>query len=269
MSYYSAQTWWDTRYKLRRPVSLTPDSLEPGAETLCAVKLNRQPLEGKVKSDYSDLVVVYQGDQAATEPVAFYVVEESDTVASIVFEPKFPIALETDQSYYLYYGAKSNTRLENASDILDSTNLTLEDFGQWQEETSNTRWTFQKPTVFWTGNTASQADARALFEFDGHKVDFYFKEGPNFGQFQYQVNEGEKILVDCYSDTESSSKIVSVDSGSVGNNKIRIIVLDQRNAASDSSTIEIVKAQYHKILLGTSQPEEFFSESGKAYPVGS
>jgi hypothetical protein len=268
MSFYGATPWWDTRYKIRRGLTLTPDSLNPGSESACAVKLLRQPLIGKIKGDYSDLSIIHHVD-GATPTVAvipFYVIEEDAEYLSVIFDAVEPITGTVNSSYFLYYCAKVESRLNDAVDILDKDILSLIDSGQNESET---KWTFQKPTVYWIGNATTQSDAKAVFEFIGHKADFFFKVGPSYGKFEYQIGDSEKTLVDCFNSQASDAKLVTIDTNKLGTNKVRFIVLGQKNPASSSSLVELVRVEYHQILLGDPADEEFYSDISNTFTIGS
>jgi hypothetical protein len=268
-TYYSGIDWWDTTYKIRRPITLTPFDFLAGTESLCAVKLNRQAILNKVKPDYSDLAVTYFDADAATPTVVqipFYVFEESASTLSIIFESQTAVTdLSTD--YTLYYSAKAESRLNDAADILDPANLTLSDTAQQDQ----TRWAFTKPTVDWIKNSSRRAGAKANFEFIGHKVDFYFQTGPHKGIFEFTINEEEAATpaqVDCFSATSGEVKLVSVDTNDVQTNKIRFKAIGLKNPASSSEAVEIVRAEYHQILVGQAEDEQFYSTLSNTFTVG-
>lgn len=223
---------------------------------------------GRFDRDYLRLdEVVFKKTNNAIE-VPFYVIEESADIVSVIFDPIKPV-LESDDFYYLYYSGKTITRLKEAFDIFDSNNLELEDFGQLSANTSDTRWTFQKPTVVWSRNQANEDNSKALFEFIGHKVDIYFEVGPNRGKVSYQINDGPSEIVDCYSENSGEAKLISIDTNVVQTNKVRLTVLGQRNAASSSDIIKLTKCDYHQVLVGETNQEEFLSDLKKSYTVGS
>jgi hypothetical protein len=266
MSFFNSDSWWNTRYKIRSNIKLNVDDLLPGSESLCGVTLLKQPLADKIKSDYSDLQVVRHIDQNNNQIIPFYVIEEGTDHISVIFKAPEPILSSDNLQYYLYYCSKSDSRLSDSADILNKNQLDLTDFGQFD---SNTRWTFQKPTIYWINNHSDEPNATAVFEFVGHKADFFFKVGPNFGRFEYQINSGENILVDSYSSVESESKIVTIETNKLGVNKIRFTILGQKNPASSSSLVELVRAEYHQVLIGSILDEEFYSEISNSFPIGS
>ena len=277
MTFYGPREWWNDRYKIRRQISLTPDSLIPGSESLCAIKLDKAPLSRKIKPDYSDLFVILQPAGEEPEQIPFYALEEDGNVLSIIFDAKFPI-LEASDDYFVYYCGQSESRTLDEVDVLDPADLTLKDAGQNSEFLEPTleqpfinftKWTFQKPTVLWVENTASKLGSQALFEFTGHKADFYFQTGPGYGKFEYQIDDGEKIIIDCFNSQNSEDKLVTIDTNELGTFKVRFFVLGEKNPASSSPKVEIAHVDYHQILIGEHADEEFLSSLSNSFTIGS
>lgn len=307
MTYFTEKEWWDPKYKIRRSVAFTPLDLLPGSETLCAVKLKKANLNNKIKSDYSDLAVMYQPSGNHAYMVPYYIVNEGDYI-SVVFESfhavvynfpatpdlatpyyfspiyvtqatpvesttpsllflaeELPVG-ESEDEYYIYYAGKTKAKLDFMDGFLQQDYLTKYDFGQLD---SNTRWTFQKPSLYWSQNAASEYGAQATFEFIGHRADFHFYTGPNYGKFEYQIGTGEWTTVDCYSGTESIQRMIEVQTNKVDTTKVRIRVLGSRNQASASNRIKLYRTDYHQILVGVPENEEFYSDTGKALTTGS
>jgi hypothetical protein len=258
--------WWDSRYKIRSNILLSANSKLPGSESLCSVRLNRQSSYAKIKSDYSDLYVVRYSVANGFQIIPFYVVEEDEENFSVVFKQINPITQAENYEYCLYYCAKSESRLNDAVDILDQNDLTMLDYGQLDD---NTRWTFQKPSLFWIENKSSEPGAKAVFEFVGHKADFFFKVGPSGGKFEYKINSGPKTTVDSYSETESESKLLSIDTEKIGVNKIRFTILGQSNPASFSTMVNFIKVEFNQTLPGEILEEEFFAQSSNTFLASS
>lgn len=128
MSYFQKNAWWDTKYKIRRPIILEPNSFEVGRESLCAIKINPKNNINKIKEDYSDLTIIFQKEDESFVEVPYYILEESETVVSIVFRPIEKIIQTT--TYYLYYSAKTETKLNDSEQRLDQNILMLDDTGQ-------------------------------------------------------------------------------------------------------------------------------------------
>lgn len=265
MTFYDDVPWWNTRYKIRSNITVQPNELLPGSESLCGIKLERQALIGKLKTDYSDLYLIRQIDFETSEIIPFYVIEEDETYLSVIFKPTLPI-LDENKEYYIYYCGKAEARLDDALDILDKAQLDLVDFGQLD---TNTRWTFQKPTEYWVSNITNQPNAKAVFEFVGHRADFFFQIGPTYGKLEYQINNGPYVSVDCYSATASISDLVNIDTNQLAVNKIRFTVLGQKNPGSNSTVVELVKVQYHQVLIGDLSDEEFYSDISNTFQIGS
>lgn len=264
--YYEGLPWFDTNYKIRRPLTLTPFDFLPGTESLCAVKLDRQSLLFKIKPDYSDLLVVYSSSGVNVGTIPFYTLEEDPDTLSIIFESQFPVEDISSSNYTLYYSAKTESRQAGASDILDSDLLSLSDEGN----TDLTHWAFTKPTIDWVQKRSQNIGAKANFEFYGHKVDFYFEIGPQKGIVEFTINEETPAQsVDCFSTVESEAKLVSIDTNSVGLNKVRFVVTGQKNPASSSSSIGIVRAEYNQVLLGVAEEEQFYSAISNTFTIGS
>jgi len=312
VTYFSGKDWWDTRFKVRRSISITPFSFLAGSESHCAVKLKKTDINGKIKPDYSDLNLIFQPDDGLPYLIPYYVLDEG-TEISIVFQPvnsivytdlaeaypgyedsydvitgdiytpilvgegaspsqehfislnPQPAVPASVNEYFLYYTGKADTKLDNRTDNLDPDDLYLQDYGQ---EDENTRWTFQKPTINWTGNSSDTSNSTALFKFIGHKVDLYFETGPTYGKFKYSINDSDYTEVDCYSGTSMTSKVASIDTGVIGTNRLRIESLGTKSPASSSDKITLNRVNYHQILVGEPESEEFYSLIGKAVSTG-
>lgn len=265
-NYYSGLSWFDANYKIRTPVTLEPFAFLPGSESLCAVKFNKQALLNKTKPDFSDMIVVYSVSGSNVGRIPFYVLDEGSENICIVFESQFQVTELSDSNYSIYYSAKTESRQVDAADLLDPANLTLTDNAQQLQ----THWAFTKPAVEWVDNYSQVSGAKSLFEFIGHKADFYFQIGPNNGIVEFTINEEMPAsFVDCFAPTASTAKLISIDTNVVQQNKVRFTATGQRNAASSSSSIGIVMAEYHQVLLGEAQEEQFFSNIGNTFTIGS
>lgn len=309
MNYYSEKIWWNPEYKIRRSVSLTPFDLLPGSETLCCAKLKKTEINGKIKPDYSDLNVIYQGDNDTSYLLPHYVVDEGDWV-SVVFEavtsiaytnpatpsqatpytyipllvdgatpdlftgstPKHTYVLPevdvpaSEYEYFFYYAGKTGHQTNDDLDVLDRDYLTDLDYGQLGDLT---RWTFQRPTVSWSQNLSMEPDARATFEFVGHRADLYFRVGPSFGKFEYWIGNGERTVVDCYAAEEAVSRVAVIDTGKIESTKLRIRSLGDRHLSSTADNVKLEYLAYNQTLIGTVEGrEEFYSSIGKAITTG-
>ena len=295
MTYYSATDWWNTRYKIRTPLTFAPtESIDNTSVSLLSVKLQKDLYEGKIKSDYSDLAVINHKDGDDPYLVPHYVLDEGSYL-SIMFppiealvyiqaatpsglnipsytgevldvNPTWTLSEGTNSDYYLYYSAKGETKSTSALDDLDSDYLALNDYAQ---EDDNTKWTFARPTVEWNINQSDTAGARAVFEFIGHQADFYFHTGPQYGYFEYQIDGGSKTQVDCYDGIEGVTKLLSVDTQEVDTHKVRFFVVGQSNPAANANIIKISRVNYDQFLLGSTSNEEFYATVGTAVMVGS
>jgi hypothetical protein len=258
MTYYSSLPWWDSAFKVRRFINLTPFEYNPGSESLVAVRILKKSLAGKIKSDYSDLVVVANN----TALVPFYVLDEGDYVA-VVFEPTTPVVISSDSVYCLYYNNKTRARLTTDSDILDPESFSLES----TPTDADTRWLFTRPTEDWSSGLSNSVGASSIFEFIGHRAKLTFKTGSDKGKLAFSVNNGLETIADSFSLQDSTSTLITINSTEIMKHKIKLRVLGEGSPQSSDSKVEIEKATYHQVLISELISEEFYSEIGQTVSV--
>lgn len=251
MAYYDDTVWWNEKYKVRRFLTFEPDDLKPGAESRLAFSIPSASFMPKVKSNFSDVVVLHN-----STPVPFYVINDGVST-TMVIEPVTPI-LVTDTSYSVYYLNEQATR--QSSDPINSNpaSFALESF----PSEDNTRWLITNPTIDWVNGKSVRPGARAAFTFVGHKCDLNFSVGPDRGVFGYSINDESEVLVDCYSEAESIQPMVSFESNSVAESIVRIRATGEKAKASGSSQIEMTSAAYNDVLVGSASAEQYYSSTG-------
>jgi hypothetical protein len=258
MTYYSDLPWWDNSFKIRRFIKLIPFEYNPGSESLIAVRILKKSLAGKVKYDYSDLVVVVNN----VALVPYYVLDEGAYVA-IVFEPTIPVVSSSDSVYCLYYNNRTRARLTTDPDILDPESFSLES----KPTDIDTKWLFTRPTQDWSSGLSISVGASSIFEFIGHRAKLIFKTGSDKGKFAFSVNDGPETIVDSFSLQDSSSALIDVNSTEIMKHKVKLRALGESSPQSSGIKIKIEKATYHQVLISELIYEEFYSETGQTISV--
>ena len=256
--------WPFPDYKIRRDIFFTPFEFLPDSETHYAVKMMAEQKAGKIKSDLSDVKVIYSENDTALWKVPFYTVTDLSDSTSFVFRPTLRTLDETaNKVYSLYFNNKMEVVFPLSEERIYEDQLDLIDY----PSLPNSRTSFTKPTLHWNSGASNVPGAKGVFTFTGHSSILKFNTGTNCGIVKYSINNTESMELDLYSDLASEVDLAISDE-KVEVKKIRFEVSNHKNAKSSDYLVHLKQVRYHQVLLGELGIEKYATPVSQTFLVG-
>lgn len=242
--------WWNGSYSLRRNIRFTPSTdLEINAGYPLNVSFNYNTLvnSNKVRPDFADFQVVHWNGTANTViPHQITIVDEN---VFVQFNAVSAIT-STNTDYYIYM---ANSSLYNTPTVAA---YVPADYVIDTSATSGVGLSFTKPTEDWIEGLSTVAGAKATFTFFGINARLVVEKGPNRGILELILDNGQSILIDCYSSVTGQQVVYTTSGLSLARHNVRMRVTGDKNSASTDIHVKIVKFEYSKYVLGVDLGEE-------------
>lgn len=254
----SPTLWWDLIYFYRHRLSITgpPTGLPAGHPVKVSIPVIGFFNQGKVRSDFEDIEVLYFSPTLQTWIVVGRSVVQSDNFINIEFElyDAIPGGIVSDD-YYVYYGNKE-LKGQPTRPIYVSID--------WPIQIPNTDAiiTYTRPTESWRNGTSNIHNAQATMEFYGSSIRVIADKDIDKGIAEVQIDNGNWVTIDLFSPTlESNAEVYSTDGLGLGLHKIRFRSTGRKNPTAVDKIIDLVEIDYVKSYVVDIFNEEVHPQS--------
>lgn len=237
--------WWSKYYTFRKQITVVPQNEPIPAEHSVKFSFSKNAIlsQNKTLEDFSDIVVVFQGNNQIS-PVPTNVTQDEENV-HISFLP-VEVIEESNSDYFVYYGNLKQESVFSRINFIEEQCPIVADY--------NSRFvSYLKPGEIWIDGASQQINSYFSITAPVSAVRVSMQKSPNAGVINVAIDNEDSVRYDLFEANSRTAEIFAVDNllpsqqsdGSYDYyHRINISIYENKNPVSSGNTVSLKQIAY-------------------------